>query len=80
MLAGGVGAIRFVHQNRDRRFQSVREIAGFAEGAADRFVAMIEQQVQIIHQRLNLGWIAAFQSQLAAVANVGESRAQCVER
>ena len=80
MLAGGIGAIGFVHQHRQRRFEAVREIAGFAERAADRVVAMIEQRVQIIHQRLNFGWIAAFEPPLAAVANGGQACAQFVER
>ena len=50
-----------LRQNRQRRLQSVREVAGPRRGAGDAPFAIVEQPVQIINQRRHLVWILTFE-------------------
>ncbi len=47
----------------------MREISCGGEGARDRTLAILEQRIQIIHERLHFARIVPFDSLAASVAN-----------
>jgi hypothetical protein len=55
--------LRLVRQHRKGRLQTMREIAGFRDGARDTPLALVEQRVQVIDQRLDLRRIAGEQQE-----------------
>ena len=65
VLAGAAGALSLLRQDGERRLQTVGEIAGLGDGALNRLLAMIEQRVQVVHERLDLGGIGAVHPPLA---------------
>ena len=73
MTFGG-GAFGLLRQHRQRGFETVCEIARLRERSAYRLVAVIEERVEIIHQRLHFGRIPSIDPAAAAVANAGQSR------
>ncbi len=64
--AGRRRSVGFVCDDRERSLQAVRKITGFADGAFDGPIALIEQRVEIVYQRLHLGGVCAFESARAA--------------
>ena len=79
-LPGAIGDLRLVRQHGERRLQRVREIAGLGDRAADGLIAVLEQRVEIVDQRLHFGGIAAVEAALAALAHGGEAAAQPLDR
>ena len=79
-LAGGRGALGLLRQHRERRLQAVREIAGLADRAADRCVAMLEQRVEIVDERLHFARIASLRACASPLLHVGQPLAHLVER
>ena len=80
MLPGRVGALRFVRQDRERRLEAVREVAGLGDRAPHRPFAMVEQRVEVVDERLDFARIAPLDSPIAPVAHRRELVAQLVER
>ena len=72
--------LRLLQQERERRLQSVREIARLRHRARDLLLPIREQRVQLIDERLHLGRIVAGDAPFAAVAHGGEALAQSIER
>ena len=64
--------VGFVCDDRKRRLQAVREITGPGDGARDRPIALVEQRVEVVNQRLHLGRVRAFQSMRAAGVQCSE--------
>jgi hypothetical protein len=72
--------LRLLRQHRQRRLQSVREIAGGGQGSGHGARAILEQRVQVVHQRLHLARIVALQSLTASLAHRREAGAQTSKR
>ena len=75
-LAGRPGAIGFVREHGERRFQAVSQIAGLGERLGDAFVTVRQQRVEIVDQRLNLGWITACHLSFLPPMDRRQARAQ----
>ncbi len=75
-----VGDLRFVRKHRERRLQRVREIAGLGDRAPDGLIAMLEQRVEIVDERLHLARIAPLDAAIAPLVHRGEALAQLGER
>ncbi len=58
-IAAALEAIRLVRQDRERRLEPVRKITRLADRAPYHRVAVREQGVQIVHERLHLAGIVA---------------------
>ena len=58
-LAGGAGAFGLARQQRQRRLETVREVAGLRNRALHRLLALFDQRVQVVDERLHLGGIVA---------------------
>ena len=54
---GLVGDVRFVREHRERRLQRVRQVAGLRDRAPHGLIAMLEQRVEIVDERLHLAGI-----------------------
>ena len=65
-MAGGGRAFRFICENRKRRFQTVGEIAGFGNRSLHGVLALIEQGVQIVDERLYFPRISADDAPVAS--------------
>ena len=51
-VARGRGALRLLREHGERRLQAVREVAGLGLGARHRALALVEQRVEVAHERL----------------------------
>ena len=58
--------VGFVCDDGERRLQAVRKIAGLGDGAFDGAIALVEQGVEIVDQRLHFGRVRAFEPARAA--------------
>jgi len=58
--------VGFVCDDRKWRLQTVRKVTGRGDGARDCPVALVEQRVEIVNQRLYLERVSAFQAMRAA--------------
>ncbi len=75
-MARGRGALRLLREHRERRLEAVGEVAGLGLGARDRALALVEQRVQVAHERLHLARVVPLDPRVAAVAHVARSRAR----
>ncbi len=66
--------------HRQRRLETVRQIACARQRAAHRVFAMVEQRVQIVHEGLHFLGKGAREPVAAALANPRQARAQQGER
>jgi hypothetical protein len=80
VLPGRGGALGLLRQHGERRLQPVREITRFPEGAAHRAVAMFEQRVEIVDERLHLRRIPSLERALRAFLHVAEPLPHLGER
>ena len=63
---------RLLGEHGERRLEAVREVAGLGLRARDAALAVVEQRVQVAHERLHLGRIARLR--VAPVAPVAHGR------
>ena len=80
VLTRGLRALGLLREDRQRRFQSVREIAGLGRGLLDPQLAVEEQRVEVVDERLNLRWVNPFKPALRTLAHVEQPRAQLPQR
>ena len=73
-----LGALGLLRQHRERRLQPVREVARLRQRAGHRPLAMLEQGVEIVDERLHLGRIDAVDPPLAAVVHFTQARRAAV--
>ena len=62
-----------------RSLQAVREVAGARDRPPHRLLLVIEQRVEVVDERLDLGWIRAFDARLASLVDRAQPRAQAVD-
>ena len=80
VLTGGLRAFGLLREDRQRRLQSVREIAGLGRGLLDPQLPVGEQRVEVVDERLNLRGVDAFEPALRTLAHVEQPRAQLLQR
>ena len=73
-------AVRFVREHGQRRLQSVGQIAGLRDRATDRDLAVLEQRVQVVDERLDFGRVRPVELPLPAFANQREAGANRLKR
>ena len=78
MTAGG-GALGVLRQDGERRLQAVCEIAGLGDRAVGHLLALAQQRIEVVHQRLHLGRIASLDLCTRAALEIAELRPQLVE-
>jgi len=66
--------------NRQRRFQSVREVARLRHGARDATLALVEQRVEVVDERRDFTRILAFEAHRLPVAHRRQPAAHDGER
>jgi hypothetical protein len=76
-LRDGVGLLP---QHRQRSLQAVGEIARLGHRAADPLFPVVEERVQVVHHRLQLERIVAFEPALLASAERRQPLAEAVKR
>jgi hypothetical protein len=69
-----------VREHRERRFQRVRQIARLRDRPTDRLIALLEQRVQIVDERLHIARVLALDPPGHALAHRAEPLAQIGER
>jgi len=74
------GALRFLRQHGERRFQAMREIAGRGQRTLHNPLAVLKQRVEIVDQRLQFDRIISAHPAVAAASYVRQSRPQFFER
>src|SRR6185503_11499647 len=74
------GALGFLREDGEGRLQSVREIAGLGERLAHALLAVREERVEIVGQRLHFDWVRPSDAALTAVMNGGKSLAELRKR
>src|SRR6185369_8515677 len=79
-VAGGPGAIGLLRDDGERRLEAVCEVAGLRDRARDGALAMVEQRVEIVDQRLHLLGVFADDAAFAADANARQAMAELHER
>ena len=79
-LPFGPGALRLLVQQRQRRLQSMRQIAGLGQSARDALLAIDQQRVQLGNQRLHFRRVLAAEARVTSFPNAGEIGAQLIER
>ncbi len=72
--------VGFVCDDRERSLQAVRKIAGLGDGAFDGPIALVEQRVEIVYQRLHLGRVCAFEPARAASVQDFQVAANGIDR
>ncbi len=80
VMARGAGLLCLLRQHREGRLQSVREISRRGEGPGDRALTILEQRVQIVHERLHFARIVAFDSLAASLAHRRQAGAKAPQR
>ena len=75
-----VGDLRLVREHGERRLQRVRQIAGLRDRAPHGLIAMLEQRVEIVDERLHFAGIAPFDAAIPSLAHGGEPLPQLGER
>ena len=78
-VAGRSGAVGLVRQDRQWRLQAVRQIAGFRDRAADRELAVFEERVQIVDERLHFGRIRPVELALDGLGEPGRGGCESSE-
>jgi len=79
-MARGAGLLRLLREHREGRLQSVREISCRSEGSGDRTLAILEQPIQLVHERLHFGRMVAFDSLAAPLAYRRQAGAKAPQR
>ena len=59
-VAGGLGSGHFLHENRERCLEAVRQIARSCHGGGDAALTFVEQGIEVFDERHDLGRILAF--------------------
>jgi hypothetical protein len=77
-LPDGTRPRRLLGQDRQRRLQAVSEIAGLGNRTLDRLLAMAEQGVQIVDERLHFRRVHTFHPARATGTNAREARVKVV--
>jgi hypothetical protein len=75
-----LGAFGLLREHGKRRFQAVREVARLGDRARHDALAVGEQRIQIVDERLHLRRIRPAQLAVHAFAHVGETVAHAIER
>ena len=55
-------------KHREWSFQSMGEVASFRESAPDNLFAVLQQRIEIVHQRLHFVRVGSFDSASGAIA------------
>ncbi len=76
VVSGRLRAFRFLHQHGQRRLESVREVAGLRERPAHRRIAVIEERVEIVDERLHFGRVLPLETTRAPFPDAGQARSQ----
>ena len=79
-LSCRLGALRFVREDRERGLQPVREVPRLRDRAPHGAIAVLEQRVQIVDQRLHLRRIRSVEAALGSVLDVAKPPAHALER
>ena len=58
-LTRAASALGFVRQDGERSLQAVCEVSGSRYRALDRLLAVVEQQVEVVDERLHFGGVGA---------------------
>jgi hypothetical protein len=74
-----VEALRFLRQDRQRGLEAVRQIARLGERAAYPLLAVVEQSIEVAHERLDLRRVFAFHARRAPAAHLRQARAQATQ-
>jgi hypothetical protein len=80
VVAARCGTFGLLREDRERGLQPVGEVAGLGDGAAHRLVAVREQRVEIVDQRLQFARIVAGEVARRAALNVREPPPHHIER
>ena len=72
--------VSFVRQDRKRRFEAVRQIARFGDRPGHHLLAVRQEPVEVVHERLHFGGIPASKVVRRAVADVGQPPPHLVQR
>ena len=51
VMARGAGLLRLLREHREGRLQPVREVSCRGEDSGDRTLTLVEQRIQVVHQR-----------------------------
>ena len=70
LMSCGRHAPGFVREDGERRLEAVREVAGLRDRPRDGGFAVLEQEIQIVDQRLNLARVNAVEAAAASLAHV----------
>jgi len=73
-------AARFVSEDREWRFQAVRQIASLGNGASDRGLAMLEQGVEIVDERLHFDGVTLVHAPLPSRLQLAKLRPETIHR
>ena len=79
-LASCLRALSLVRENRQRRLQPVREVAGFRDRATNGLFTAVEQRVEVVHERLHFRRVGSIDATVAALVQSGETRSKVVDR
>ena len=79
VLACGIGPVGFLRQNSQRILQSMRQVSGLGQRPADDPFTMFQQGIQVIHQRLHLCRVSAFNPAEGTVTEAQQLPAQAAK-
>ena len=68
-LARARRPLGLLREHRQRRLQAVREVAGLGDRTADDLLAVVEQAVEVVDERLHFTGIGAFDAMLLVAVN-----------
>jgi hypothetical protein len=63
-------------QHGERRFQAVRQVAGLGERTLHPLVALGQQRVEVVHQRLHFGGVVTAHPTMLTAVHCGKARVQ----
>jgi hypothetical protein len=70
----------FVREDGERRLETVREVAGLGDRPRDSGLAVFQQEIEIVDQRLNLARVGAVEAAAAPLAHVRQAPPQLLDR
>ncbi len=73
-LPFGFYTICLLRKHSQRRLQAVGQVSGFGQRPLHRFLAMFEQRIQIVHQRLHFCGIASVDPAFLTIAHRRQTR------
>jgi hypothetical protein len=76
VLPGGLRAFDFLREDRERGFQAVREITSLRHRSRHTLLAFVEQRIEFVDERFDLGWILAVKTRGAPLADRVQAVAQ----